>query len=107
MPETKETHQSIYEDLKKSFVNEEGEKVWSEIQGIATDTLKDLAKAKFYSLMGTEADKILARSASAMITDSLKQLTQASADKTVNYALERLESFVSKFVFRELLKLLV
>lgn len=108
MPEIVEkSRENIFEDLKKEFINEAGQEVWEEIREIGTDTLKDLAKAKFYSLVGNEADKKLAGAAVAMITDSLKDLAGAATDKAVNYALERLENFVSKIVFREIIKLIV
>lgn len=108
MPEIVEkSKEDIFQDLKNEFINEAGHKVWNEIQEIATDTLKDLARAKFYSLVGTDADKKLAGAAVAMITDSLKDLAGAATDKSVNYALERLENFISKIVFREIIKLIV
>lgn len=104
--ETKK-REEIYQELKDAFINKEGEKVWNDIQDIASDTLKDLAKAKFYSYLGTDSDKHLARAAAAMIQDSLKDLAGSVTDKAANYALERLESFISKVVFREIIKLIV
>lgn len=97
----------LFEDLKKEFLTKEGEEVFNKIKDIAVDTLKDLAKAKFYALLsGNEADKKLANESVKMISESLKDLTLAATDTATNYALEKLESYVSKIVFKELLKLI-